>query len=305
MVPKITGAFFLEPMNRLLLPALLFCAVACRAAVEHVLVIGCDGLGSLAFTPTNAPVLHRLMRGGSWTLRARGVMPTSSSPNWASMIMGAGPEQHGVTSNDWETNKFEIPALETGPDGLFPTMFRSVREARKDANISVVHDWDGFGRLFERRCVDLVANIKGSPLTAAAAADVIRTNKPTLLFVHFDDVDHAGHSFGWRSPQYAKTVDMVDTLIGDLLTAVKDAGIADTTLVLITADHGGVGTKHGGPTIEELEIPWILHGPGVVKDHEIRGPVNTYDTAPTVLKALGITAPPAWIGRPVAEAFKE
>ena len=304
MVSTITGAFFLEPMKRLLSSALLLAPLVGLAAVEHVLVIGCDGLGSLAFNATNAPVMHRLMSEGSWTLKARGVMPTSSSPNWASMIMGAGPEQHGVTSNDWETNKFEIPALETGPDGLFPTMFRSVREARKSANISVVHDWDGFGRLFERRCVDLVANIKGSPLTAAAAADVIRTNRPTLTFVHFDDVDHAGHSFGWKSPQYTKTVDMIDTLIGDLLKAVKDAGIADSTVVLITADHGGVGTKHGGPTIEELEIPWILHGPGVAKNHEIRGPVNTYDTAPTVLRALGIQPPAAWIGHPVQEAFQ-
>jgi predicted AlkP superfamily pyrophosphatase or phosphodiesterase len=290
-------------MKRLLPILLLLAATVARAAVEHVLVIGCDGLGSLAFNPSNAPVMHRLMREGSWTLRARGVMPTSSSPNWASMIMGAGPEQHGITSNEWETNRFEIPALEKGPDGLFPTMFRSVREARRKAGIAVVHDWDGFGRLVERRSVDLVAHVKGSPLTATAAADVIRTNRPTLLFVHFDDVDHAGHTFGWKSPQYSKSVDMVDTLNGDLMKALKDAGIADSTLVLITADHGGVGTKHGGPTIEELEIPWIVHGPGVARGHEIRGPVNTYDTAPTVLHALKIKAPGAWIGRPVREAF--
>jgi hypothetical protein len=57
-------------------------------------------------------------------------MPTSSSPNWASMIMGAGPEQHGVTSNDWETNKFEIPALEVGPEGMFPTIFGVIRRQR-------------------------------------------------------------------------------------------------------------------------------------------------------------------------------
>ena len=71
------------------------------AGAEHVVIIGCDGMGSVAFLPqTNAPVMRRLMREGAWTLHARGVMPTSSSPNWASMIMGAGPEQHGMTSND-------------------------------------------------------------------------------------------------------------------------------------------------------------------------------------------------------------
>src|SRR6059036_3684283 len=36
---------------------------------------------------------------GAWTLEARGVMPTLSSPNWESAIGGASPEQHGITSN--------------------------------------------------------------------------------------------------------------------------------------------------------------------------------------------------------------
>lgn len=283
--------------------AFLLAAVLARAAVEHVLVIGCDGMGSLAFTSSNAPVMHRLMKEGAWTLRARGVMPTSSSPNWASMIMGAGPEQHGITSNDWETNKFEIPALEKGSDGMFPTMFRSVREARPHARIVVVHDWDGFGRLLERSCANQITHVKGSPLTASAAADIIRTNTPDFLFVHFDDVDHAGHTFGWKSPQYFKAVDMIDTLIGDLLTALKDAGVLDKTLILVTADHGGTGTKHGGDTIGELEIPWIIHGPGVAAGHEIKKPVNTYDTASTLLHALEIKQPAVWIGRPVTEAF--
>src|SRR5262249_21554754 len=65
-------------------------APAANPGVKNILVIGCDGFGSLAFTPSNTPVLHQLMQGGAYTLRARGVMPTSSSPNWASMIMGAG-----------------------------------------------------------------------------------------------------------------------------------------------------------------------------------------------------------------------
>src|SRR5262245_28038581 len=94
-----------------------------NAAVSHLVVIGCDGFGSIGFTGSNTPVLHRLMKEGAYTLRARGVMPTSSSPNWASMIMGAGPEQHGVTSNEWQTNNFEIAPTVHGSAGFFPTIF--------------------------------------------------------------------------------------------------------------------------------------------------------------------------------------
>src|SRR5205814_1178877 len=108
------------------------------SGVEHVLIIGCDGFGSLGFTASNSPVLHRLMRGGAFTLHARGVMPTSSSPNWASMIMGAGPEQHGITSNDWETNKYEIAPVVRGSGGIFPTIFGVLREQRPDAQIACI-----------------------------------------------------------------------------------------------------------------------------------------------------------------------
>jgi len=276
-----------------------------QSPIDHILVIGCDGFGSVGFTPSNTPVLHRLMREGSYTLHARGVMPTSSSPNWASIIMGAGPEQHGVTSNDWETNKFEITPVAVGSGGMFPTIFGILREQRPGAFIACVHDWDGFGRLLEPRAMDLLENVKGSPNTARRAAEVIRQHKPTFLFVHFDDVDHAGHEFGWKTPQFFQAVAEVDGLIGNLLSALSEAGIRDQTVVIMTADHGGKGKSHGEPTMEEIEIPIILAGPGIKRGHEITGPVNTYDTAATVAMLFGLKAPEAWIAKPIREAMGE
>ena len=74
--------------------------------IRHFVVVGCDGMSPDGIEHSKTPVMHGLMEHGSFTLHARAVMPTVSSPNWASMIMGAGPEQHGITSNEWETNKF-------------------------------------------------------------------------------------------------------------------------------------------------------------------------------------------------------
>jgi predicted AlkP superfamily pyrophosphatase or phosphodiesterase len=273
--------------------------------VEHVLVIGCDGFGSLGFTESNAPVLHKLMREGAYTLRARGVMPTSSSPNWASMIMGAGPEQHGITSNDWQPNKFDIAPSARGSAGIFPTIFGVVREQMPKAVIACVHDWEGFGRLLEPKAPDLLEHVKGSPAAARRAIEVIQQKKPTFMFVHFDDVDHAGHERGWKSPEYFAAIEQIDQLIGDLLAALNTAGIRERTVVFMTADHGGKGKSHGNPTMEELEIPWIVNGPGVAVGHELKLAVNTYDLAPTIAWLLGVRAPSCWIGKPVTEAFNE
>jgi predicted AlkP superfamily pyrophosphatase or phosphodiesterase len=277
---------------------------AALPAVQHVVVIGCDGFGSLGFTPTNAPTLHKLMREGSWTLHDRGVMPTSSSPNWASMIMGAGPEQHGVTSNDWETNKFDIAPVAVGSGGIFPTIYGVIREQKPKAVITCVHDWDGYGRLIEPGVPDVLENVKGSPATAQRAIEVIRERKPTFMFIHFDDVDHAGHTFGWKSPEYFQAVEQVDGLIGKVLDALDAAGMRKQTIVIMTADHGGKEKSHGGATMQELEIPLILNGPGITSGHEIKSAVNTYDLAPTIAWIFGLRPPACWIGKPVIEAFQ-
>ena len=58
--------------------------------VEHVVIIGVDGMSPKGVEVAKTPHMHQLMREGAYTLHARGVMPTVSSPNWASMIMGAG-----------------------------------------------------------------------------------------------------------------------------------------------------------------------------------------------------------------------
>ena len=53
----------------------------------------------------------------------------------------------------------------------------------------------------------------------------------------------------------------------------------------------------------ELEIPWIIAGPDVKQDHEITALVDTYDTAVTPAKVLGVIPPAAWIAKPVNDAF--
>jgi predicted AlkP superfamily pyrophosphatase or phosphodiesterase len=273
------------------------------AAVEHVVVIGVDGLGAEGVRQAEAPTMRRLMKSGAWTLKARAVRPTSSSPNWASMIMGAGPDRHGVTSNQWQPYRYDVAPVAVGSGGIFPTIFGVLREQRPWAKIAVFHDWQDFGRLLETNAPNVLKHVKDALETCPAAIEYLKEQKPQFLFIHFDGVDHAGHGFGWNSPQYQRAVELVDSLVAAILAAVQEAGIQDSTAVLLTADHGGKGRKHGGDSLEELEIPWILSGPGIARGKQLTATVNTYDTAPTLARLFGVKAPAAWIGRPVEEAF--
>jgi arylsulfatase A-like enzyme len=76
----------------------------------------------------------------------------------------------------------------------------------------------------------------------------------------------------------------------------------EQTVLIFTADHGGMGTKHGGLTMSEIEIPWIIAGPGIAAG-EISAPVNTYDTAATIAYLFNLKTPDCWIARPVLSAF--
>ncbi|MCE6990865.1 alkaline phosphatase family protein [Dyadobacter sp. CY323] len=272
--------------------------------IEHVIVIGVDGLSPDGIRKAETPVIDDMITNGSVKWNVRTVLTSASSQNWASMIMGAGPEQHGIINNDWEMDDHSLPPIVNEADGRFPTIFSVLHQAKPDAEIGVVYHWDGFGRLFQKSAVNYDKRFSTEDSTAADFINYIKTKKPALGFVHFDHVDHGGHHGGHGSDEYYKSVAKADSLIGKILAGIKDAGIMDKTLVILWADHGGIGYGHGGATPQEAEIAGVFYGKGVKKGYKIEQQVYTYDLASTIAFVTGIQQPYAWIGRPVKSAFE-
>ena len=271
--------------------------------VRTVIIIGVDGLSPRGVDEGLTPSMNRIIGQGSFSFHARGVLPTSSSPNWASMIMGASPAQHGVTSNDWRLWSRSIMPSKEGTEGRFPSIFSELRRQRPNAKIAVVYDWGGFGELFDHSVVDVNANTEGPERTMLRAVEEFKYNRPDLLFVHIDHVDGAGHGTGWHTPKYFEAVKRADDRIAEMIEAIDEARAWDSTVLIVTSDHGGVGKSHGGQSMDELEIPWIIAGAGIANGREINRDINTYDTACTAAYLLGLTQHPSWIGRPVTEAL--
>lgn len=271
--------------------------------IEHVIVVGVDGMSPDGIRTASTPVMHQLIATGSVKWNVRTVLPSSSSPNWASMIMGGGTELHGITDNDWGRADYTLPPIVSDSDGLFPTIFEWVRRSRPDAEIGAVYQWDGFERLFERSAVNYDQHEEDGSSTAAAMCAYITSKHPTFAFMHLDFVDDAGHEQGHGTPAYYQAVSKADSLIGKVYQAVKDAGMESSTLFIVTADHGGVGYGHGGATVEEAEIAMILHGPSVKQGYNFQQQVYTYDLAATIAFGLQIVPPYAWTGRPIKPAF--
>lgn len=268
--------------------------------IKHVVVFGVDGLSATAVDQRRTPNMQKLMKRGSYTLHARAVLPTVSSPNWAAMIMGAGPDFTGITSNEWQPDHFEIAPFCRDGGNHPPTIFGVIRKAKPDESTALFTDWDGFVRLVEPLAptkVFLKQDDAGGTVTEAIR--FLIGQHPALLFIHVDSVDHAGHTMGWYTPAYFTAVHAADDLLGKVLRAVGDAGLQSDTVVLVTADHGGHEKKHGGMMQSDIEIPWIAAGPDIPANREITSPVSTQQTAPTIAAWLGLDSHPCWVARPI------
>lgn len=271
--------------------------------VRHVIIIGVDGLSTDGVLKAKAPTLHDMMQNGSWSMHARGVMPTSSAANWASIINGAGPEQHGVNNNDWWVGSASITTSVTGSGGFFPSIFQILYDQHPEWEVGSIYHWEGFSGLYDRRFVDYDIHGQDEDETARLAIDYIKAKRPQFLFVHLDNVDHAGHADGHGTQSYYDAVTKADALIGQIRQTLIDTGMMDDSVILVTADHGGVGKGHGGETMPELEIPWIVYGKNI-NHGEVDLPINTFDTPATAAWLLGLKTPYAWLGRPIRQILK-
>jgi len=100
-----------------------------------------------------------------------------------------------------------------------------------------------------------------------------------------------------------------DRLVGEVLTVLRERGLLDTTIVVVTADHGqSIGEHgrfgHGGLVTQPvIHVPLIIAGPGLPEGRRIAARVGLVDLAPTLLDLLGVPAPAGIDGRSVLTAI--
>lgn len=108
-----------------------------------------------------------------------------------------------------------------------------------------------------------------------------------------------GYSLAW-----AAMLAELDAGVGQLLDAIDELGVADTTYVVFMADNGGRGTVPGGDPARPapnhpltgakhslfeggIRVPFIVRGPGLAAGAVCRQPVAGYDLLPTVHDLAG------------------
>ncbi|MGH7139474.1 MAG: LTA synthase family protein, partial [Pirellulales bacterium] len=118
--------------------------------------------------------------------------------------------------------------------------------------------------------------------------------------------------FGVKDEELARYLDAVrsaDAKIAWLYTELERRGLADSTLIVVTGDHGESFGQHNlrthsfGIYEQAVHVPLVLLHPSL-RDFERHNNcvARHIDLAPTVLDFLNISAPDAWQGRSLMRA---
>ena len=298
-----------------LLTALLLSPVLLIAAprAEHVIVISIDGGKPAVIAESEMPTLKKMAAEGAVTWQASTIFPSKTLPSHTSMLTGVGPDKHQVLWNDFSPikGKVKVPtafSLLRAVDAKAVTGMFVCKQKFRHLWIEGTLDTFDFGGPIQDTPVagspEIEKDKKPAQLEAKNASAWIKEKKPKLLFVHFADPDTAGHKDGWGSPQQKEAFKVTDQALWQVWTAVKEAGIADSTVILISADHGGHDKTHGLNIPDDMLIPWVAWGKGVKANTTITAPVTTYDTAATALWLLDVPLPAEFDGKPVTSAFE-
>lgn len=283
---------------------LFSCSENNKPLTEHVILIGLDGMSGCYFDRSELPTISTLMDDGCWTLQKRSVFKTSSAINWASMFMGAGTELTGYTT--WGSEVPELPSRVVNEHNIFPTINSELKAQRPESEIGAVYEWNTIHCLIDSLAVDYYEQADESVPTDITdkAIKYIREKRPTLFTIVYDHPDCEGHGEGWDTEAYHRELQFLDGEIARILQAVKDAGIWESTTIIVTSDHGGIEKGHGGINPSEYETPFVIAGKGIRRGGEFTESMMQYDVAATIAGMFKLQQPQVWVGRQMTQCFE-
>lgn len=289
---------------------LIFCCLILNVQAQRVVIIGLDGFSTEGFKGSKHSNIDQLFEKGTLTLSTRPVMPSVTLPNWTSHLTGQGPEEHGVTANNWTLANHPLKAIETDQDGYSPSIFKLLKENKANAKTAYYYNWAELINPINKKYLDEVSFEKEDKYDGnyAKALSFLEKNRndPTLVFLYSVHTDHAGHSHNWMSPQYISAIEEADSAIGSFINNLKQQKLYDDTYFMLITDHGGIAKGHGGVTMNEMQIPWGITGKKIknlsISDSFFNSNKNT---SLVLAKIFGLkNIPKSWTGSAPKEIFK-
>jgi hypothetical protein len=234
------------------------------------------------------PNLNRLRAQGA-SARMESRPPSYSQPGYSTLLTGAWPDLNdGPVVNEEYANIWSFTQ-----DNLFS-------EARNSGLKTAISGYDWFERLVPQAAVTSSFYTKGEDNAADravvdAALPWIKKGEYSLILIHIDQVDYAGHHEGGPlDPHWNQASTRADELLGEIVAAMD----LRRDILFVCSDHGQIDRGgHGGQDPITLVEPFVLVGKAIRPGNYAN--VKMVDVAPTLAALLGSGLPSVSQGVPL------
>lgn len=274
-----------------------------------------DHLGCYGATRPATPNIDAVAQQGTLFENVTSPVPLTL-PAHCSIMTGTNPTYHGVHDN---LNDRLSPANLTLAEVLHGNGFATgaiVSAAVLDSRLGLNQGFDTYlDKMSVREGDENSAERPGGETTQLALQwlDQHQEN-PFFLFLHYFDPHDP-----YRPPEpfasqyaddlYSGEIAFTDSCIGQVIGKLKALGLYDSTLLIITGDHGEMLGEHGekghGFFIYQsaLRVPLVVRLPGQETAHRASDAVGLVDLVPTVCSLLQVDRPPVLHGEDLSPAL--
>jgi arylsulfatase A-like enzyme/Flp pilus assembly protein TadD len=277
-------------------------------AVRNVVLISIDTcradyFGCYGYPLMTTPNIDAVAKTGVLFENAFSTVPLTL-PAHSSMLTGTIPPYHGVHDNfDYQLDKSNITLAEILKKNGFATG-AAVSTVVLDSKFDIDQGFDTYNDDFKDPIAGNVLEQREGDKTTAIALDWLDENKDKKFFYFLHYFDPHGiyeppepFASKFSSNLYAGEIAYVDACIGRVIKKLKDLDLYDSTLIIITSDHGEMLGEHGERTHGyfiyqgNMKVPLVLKLPSQSKPVRIKSIAGLVDIVPTVCGLLNIELP--------------
>lgn len=250
--------------------------------VYKVLFIGWDGVRSDALQAASTPNLDSLLTQSIYSYHVDRGPYTVSTPGWSTILHGVWPNKHGLTENSFRKNNYD----------KYPDIFCIMRKTKPNLGLATLSNWDAFLQITSSETY--AQRFDSDPKMTIDALNKIDQCTPDAMLLHFDFPDDTGHDFGFspNSLEYLSSISTTDNYLGLIMNQIKQREIQknEKWMVVLTTDHGGEGTGHGGQDqLDQTRYVWyVVRTPDFTSNQVPEG--KTVDLLPTILKWMACSS---------------
>ncbi|GAB3933553.1 alkaline phosphatase family protein [Mucilaginibacter myungsuensis] len=255
--------------------ALLFATGQLMAqTAKHVIFVTIDGFRPDFYLEDGwkTPNLRAMMKDGAYAKGVNSVFPSMTYPSHTTIVTGVQPVKHGVHYNNmftpngapqqpyWMDSSIHVPTIWKAAKAKGMTVASLYWPVSANSPLDYnIPDIGGLGDGVREEYslpkgfyaevkkevfggVDKIDHGKNQNI-AKIAAYIIKRSKPELMTIHVFSVDGAAHSVGRNGERVQEAVADADEAVGIVINALKEAGIYDSTVLMIGGDHGFYDVK--------------------------------------------------------------